>query len=107
MQSNDEEIAKKYIPAFGPEGLRLVLESLLEKSKSDPVFAAKEHYIMYQLGGQKSLMKVDMSQPPFQFWYYDLLARPMTKMVEETIADFLWEKCGEKERYLQESLSEE
>jgi hypothetical protein len=95
---NHNEILEQYLKAQGPDGLKDVLEALLEKSKQDPVFATEAHYILYRLGGQQSLMKVDMSRPPFQFWYYDLLGRPMTKMVERTIVDFLWEKCGEKER---------
>lgn len=103
MQSSEMEILQQYIPAQGPEGLKHVLEDLLEKSKQDPAFAAQEHYILYQIGAQRSLMKVDMSQPPFQVWYYDLLGRPITKAVEETIADFLWEKGGEKDRFLKNS----
>jgi hypothetical protein len=101
MVEDELDFLKEYISANGPVGLRTVLEGLLEKSKNDPEFAAQQHFIMYTLGGQKSLIKVDMSQPPFQFWYNDVLGRPMTKLVEETIADFLWEKCGEKERFLQ------
>lgn len=107
MQSSELDFLNKYIPATGPEGLRRVLGDLLEKVKNDPIFAAKQHFIMYQLGSQKSLIKVDMSKPPFQFWYNDILGRPITKVVEETIADFLWEKCGEKEHFLQELSSKE
>lgn len=107
MQQEELDILKNYIPAQGPEGLKQVLEDLLEKSRQDPEFAAREHYIYYQLGGQKSLMKVDMSKPPFQFWYYDLMGRPMTRMIEATIAEFLWEKGGEKERYQQNAVQGE
>jgi hypothetical protein len=103
MANMDEEVLKDYIPAQGPEGLKSVLEDLLEKSKKDPVFAEKEHYIYYQIGEQKSLIKVDMSSNPVTFWYFDLLGRPATRIVKKTIADFLWEKCGEKERFLTES----
>ncbi|MBX3708573.1 MAG: hypothetical protein KIT56_08445 [Gammaproteobacteria bacterium] len=107
MQDNDLSFLKKYILANGPEGLRQVLDDLFEKVKSDSTFAAKQHFIMYQLGGQKSFIKVDMSKPPFQFWYNDVLGRPMTKAVEETIASFIWERCGEKERFLQGLSSKE
>lgn len=102
MQRDEFEGLSDFIPAQGPEGLRDVLDDLLEKSR-DPVFAAEPHYIKYQLGGQKSLIKVDMSEKPYLFWYCDLLGRPITKAVHYTIADFLWEKGGEKEKYLQES----
>jgi hypothetical protein len=91
MQDNESDFLKKYIPAHGPEGLKQVLNDLLEKVKSDHTFAMRQHFIMYQLGGQKSLIKVDMSNPPFQFWYNDVFGRPMTKAVEEVIADFIWE----------------
>jgi hypothetical protein len=101
MQENASP--SEYILAIGPEGLRNVLDVLLETSQRDPVFAANEHYILYQLRDQRSIIKVDTSKQPFQFWYNDLLGRPMTRLVEETIALFLWEKCGVKERYLKAS----
>jgi hypothetical protein len=91
-----------YTIAEGPEGLAHELENLLEKCQQDTDFAGQEHYVLYQLRDQKSLIKIDMSQKPYLFWYYDLLGRPMTRIVKETIARFLWEKCGEKERFLQE-----
>lgn len=103
MQQDDNEQQQMFIPAQGPEGLMRVLEELLEKSRLDPAVAAQEHIILYQLGDQKSLIKVDFSEPPGKFWYNDLLGRPMTKAVKNTIAEFLWTKCGERERYLNAS----
>jgi hypothetical protein len=96
------DIPENCIIAEGPEGLEQVLNDLFDKSKSDPMFAAEEHYILYQLGNQKSLIKVDNSKIPFQFWHYDSMGRPATFAVKTTIARFLWDKCGEKERFLQE-----
>ncbi len=80
-----------------------VLEALLHKAKQDPAFINQDHYILYQLGNQRSLIKVDMTKTPYHFTYNDLLGRPATNMVKDTIASFLWEKCGEKERYSRES----
>lgn len=97
-----ENLSLQYTPADGPEGLAKVLDSLLEKNQHNREPGNTEHYILYQLGNQQSLIKVDMSQAPFQFWYYDLLGRPATRIVKETIARFLWDKCGEKERFFQE-----
>jgi len=91
-----------YIIAEGPEGLEKVLNELLIKVKADPIFAEKEHAILYQLGGQKSVLLVETKQMPFKIWHYDLMGRPETLAVKETLARFLWEKCGEKERYMQE-----
>lgn len=91
-----------YVLAEGPEGLNEVLNSLLTQAQKDHAFASTGHYIVYQLGDQKSLIKVDFNHSPFQFWYYDLLGRPITRVVKETIAQFLWEKGGEKERFYQE-----
>lgn len=91
-----------YIIAEGPQGLDNVLTELLQKSQHDPLFAKAEHYVLYQLGSQKSLIKIDTTQHPFRFWHCDLMGRPATQAVKETIAKFLWEKCGEKERYSQE-----
>jgi hypothetical protein len=96
----------EYTAAEGPEGLDQVLDLFLQKSKSDPQFAAQEHYILYQLSEQKSLIKIDMSQQPFLFWYYDLNGRPATEAVKKVIANFLWEKGGEKERYLEMPVQE-
>lgn len=100
------ELNEEYIPANGPEGLKEVLDSLLVRANADPDFAAAQHYILYTLGSQKSLIRVDTSKQPFYFWYYDLLGRPITRNVKEIIAQFLWEKCGEKERYYREIVRE-
>lgn len=85
------------IPAEGPQGLTAVLSSLYKQSQLDPS-APTSHYILYRLGGQKSLIKVDMGQTPCQFWYYDLLGRPATQLVKETINQFLLDKYGESSR---------
>ena len=84
-----------------------MLDNLLEKSELDSEFAAKEHFIYYQIGDQKSLIKVDMGKNPVLFWYYDLLGRPATRSIKKTIFDFLWEKCGVSDQYLQELTSKE
>lgn len=97
-----KETSLQYISAEGPEGLAQVLEDLLNQSRKDPGFAAKDHLVLYQLGGQRSLIQVDFSQYPFQFYYNDLLGRPVTNKVKEVIATFLWEKCNEKERFFKE-----
>lgn len=99
------ELPPTYVIAEGPEGLREVLDQFLESAKTDSEFAAVGHYILYQLGDQKSLIKVDMSATPYQFYYYDYLGRPATKAVKKTIVRFLWEKCGEREKYLKENES--
>lgn len=98
MQEND--LLLDYVTAEGPEGLASVLNDLLVKKHAGT--QSHEQYILYQLGNQKSLIKVDISAQPFQFWYYDLLGRPATKVVKDILGDFVWEKGGEKERYLQE-----
>jgi hypothetical protein len=102
MTMEQKELSLDYITAEGPEGLKQVLYNLLDLRQKNPDKAELEQYILYQLGNQKSLIKVDISEQPFQFWYYDLLGRPATKIVKDVIADFVWEKGGEKERYMQE-----
>lgn len=92
----------KHEIANGPEGLTRVLKDFLKKSQQDLEFAAEEHYVLYQQGNQKSLIKVDMSQHPYLFWYYDLMGRPITKTVKETISQFLWDNCENKELYFEE-----
>jgi hypothetical protein len=87
------------ILAAGPSGLESVLNDFLQHAQQDAAFAATEHYILYQFNQQKALIKVDTSQMPFHFWYYDLLGRPATNTVKEVIAQFVWDHCGEKERY--------
>jgi hypothetical protein len=99
MQENELDYSS-YLTAQGPEGLRHLLEDLLEKSPG-------QHMIRYLLGNQQSLIKVDLSEKPYLFWYCDLLGRPITKAVQYTIADFLWEKGGEKERVLRELTAKE
>lgn len=102
MESNMPE----FTIADGPQGLMEVLDSFLQQAEQDKNFRAKYHYIMYRLKDQKSLIKVDMSEYPYQFWYYDLLGRPATNAVKDTIAEFLWDRCGEQVRNHTKSGSE-
>lgn len=94
-------ISTDHIVANGPEGLEKVLGDLLAKTKDDTGFSKKDHYILYQLGSQKALIRVSTKEIPFKFWHFDLMGRPATVAIKETIARFIWEKCGERERALQ------
>ena len=98
----NERFAKEPIIAQGLQDLEHVLDQLLEKREHEPDFANEEIFILYKLGNQQSLIKIDMQEKPFQFWYCDLMGRPATKSLKETIYNFLWEKCGGKDQYLQE-----
>lgn len=91
-----------YVVAQGPEELEKVLTELLEKSKTDSILKAKAQYILYELGNQKSMIKMDLSEWPVAFWHYDLLGRAATSTVKDVISRFAWEKCGEKEWYFKE-----
>jgi hypothetical protein len=101
MQMRDE-----YILANGPAGLEEVLAELLARTKNDEAFASEFHYVLYELGNQRSLIRIDTTQFPFKFWHFDLMGRPATKVIRETIARFLLEKCGLKEKYLEEDEME-
>lgn len=101
MESFDRQPEYEF-DAAGPEGLEAVLDVILARSKEDADFAKEQHVILYTLGQQKALITVDTSKEPFHFHYEDLLGRPATKGVKETLARFLWEKCGEKDRYIQQ-----
>lgn len=105
MTEFDSDMVANAITAQGPDDLMRVLEQLLEKTQHE--LATKEFVVLYQVGNQRSLIKVDFNQQPCHFWYQDSLGRPITKAVENTIAEFLWTKCGEKERYLKEISSRE
>jgi hypothetical protein len=91
-----------YILAHGPEGLEAVLNELLEKSKLDPTMKERAHFILYELGNQKSLIKMDLNEWPVVFWHYDLLGRAATSVVKDILARFAWDKCGEREWYYKE-----
>lgn len=84
-----------YEVANGPDGLRALLDELWERAQQTP----GEFMILYQVGEQKSLIKVDARKQPFEFWYHDLMGRSPTNAVKTIIGTFLWERCGEKERY--------
>lgn len=75
----------KYTIAKGPDGLREALNALSP---------GKEHFILYQLNQQQSLIKIDNSEQPYQLWYYDLMGRPATMAVKNAVSQFLQEKCG-------------
>jgi hypothetical protein len=92
--------------AEGPEGLKKVLNSFHEKALQDAGFRNQEHYILYQLKDQESLMKVDLSAHPYQCWFYDLLGRPATNAIKDTIADFIFSALNEQERQRYISRSE-
>lgn len=100
-----ESVQPEMTVANGPEGLMEVLEDFRRRAELDPVFRHEPHYIMYHLNAQQSLIKIDFSADPFQFWYYDLMGRPATNSVKQTVAEFLWEKCGVKQRYEQSAGS--
>lgn len=101
-----DALAIQYISVDGPEGLQRTLNELFEATHSKTPNQS-EYYIMYHLGNQKSLIKLDLGQEPFLFWYYDLLGRPATKVVKDILAEFAWEKGGEKKRYMREFAIEE
>lgn len=105
MESN--QIVSNYIVADGPEGLARVLADIYEQTQADNEAKLAEQYILYQLNNQKSFIKVDLSQKPFQFWYCDMLGRPITRVVKDTIAKFIWEHGGEKEEALNNLNREE
>ncbi len=92
----------QYEIAEGPDGLRSLLDAYYTKAQTDEAFAEIGHYILYTFGEQRSLIRVDTSTMPFEFRYCDLMGRPITKLVRETIAKFMWETCGEKERCMKE-----
>lgn len=96
--SGNHKLPFEYDLAAGPEGLMALLNTYLVHADADDAFAKMPHYILYRLGSQESVIKVDTSEKPYHFWYCDLQGRPMTMAIKAVIADFLWEKCGEKER---------
>lgn len=100
---SEEFVMPEYTTADGPQGLMEVLETFRLQASQDAEFRAREHYILYCLNSQKSFIKVDMSEQPFQFWYSDVMGRPATNAVKETIAEFLLERCGEQDSQQQDS----
>lgn len=100
-----ENVKPEMTIANGPEGLMGVLEDFRHRAESDAIFRSEPHYILYRLNTQESLIKIDFSIEPFQFWYYDLMGRPATNSIKTTVAEFLWEKCGVKQRYEQSAGS--
>jgi hypothetical protein len=105
MMDINQELLVGAITADGPDGLMQVLDQL--RVKSEQVTQDKEFVILYQLGSQRSILKVDFNQKPYHFFYKDLLGRPMTKAVEQTIAQFLSNHCGEWESVKKEVVKDE
>ncbi len=91
-----------YIIAEGPEGLKKVLNDLWEEVEHNPNSAKQEHYILYQLSSQKSLIKIETDQMPFKFWCYDLMGRPITLPMREVLSQFLEEHWGKENLRLQD-----
>jgi hypothetical protein len=98
---DDIKLPAGCIKVEGPAELANALDELLSQSLADKEFSHDAHYVFYQLGQQQALIKIDMSEKPFQFWYGDLLGRPATRAVKETIAKFLTNKCGETDLFIE------
>ncbi|OGT61692.1 MAG: hypothetical protein A3E85_01950 [Gammaproteobacteria bacterium RIFCSPHIGHO2_12_FULL_45_12] len=96
------DLSKEAITVQGPEGLGKALELLFQQCQQDAAFKAQSHYFLYQLKDQQSIIKIDMREQPFLFWYADLQGRAATSAVCDIIARFLWDKDkgGEAARYL-------
>jgi hypothetical protein len=58
-----------------PLSLHDVLEKMASDAKSDPQFAAKEHYIHFKLNAHKALIKADFNDSP-EFWIMNLDGGP-------------------------------
>ena len=93
-------MSKKYEEVQGIEGLKSTLQAWYLKAQVDTDFAQQEHYLLYQNGDQKALIKIDFALMPYQFWYYDLLGRPATQSVKQALGRFLWETCNLKANFI-------
>lgn len=84
-----------YVRANGLKGLTETLDKFLDEHDQGGALNTPR-YILYQMGNQQSLIRVDIDRIPFRFWYCDLLGRPATMAVKRTVAEFLLDKCGGK-----------
>jgi hypothetical protein len=86
MDSNKPD----YIEASGQQGLRDVLDALQHLVTNDAEYRSKQHLIKYRFGDRTSILKVDMSEKPYQFWYFNLdMRRALEGADKNVIADFL------------------
>src|SRR5436190_11302591 len=90
MESN-REVLPISLPAEGPKGLREVLNSLYQQAQLDSA-ANTDHFILYHMNDQKSLIRVSMAEEPCKFWYYDLDGRAAPKGVKDVINQFLLDR---------------
>lgn len=88
MMDDEQTLLAHAYKVTGPDELMEQLKHLHATSLETSV---NEFVIFYHLGNQRSYIQVDFSCEPFHFYYKDLLGRPMTKAVENTIAEFLWQ----------------
>lgn len=82
----------EFMRVMGPEALYNQLKECALFAKQNSAYASSEHYILYQLGMQKSLIKLDFSHDPLQIWYCDLQNRPVTNKVKEAVLRFIQEQ---------------
>lgn len=103
MTKTDHKESQDII-AIGLQGLKDALAYLFKLKEAGNT---SQEYILYQVINpntpdiQKALIKVDLREKPYQFWYADLLGRNAPQNVKRTIAEFLWEN-GEKQNYQKE-----
>ncbi len=89
----------KHTVVEGPEALTAALNQLWQACQNSPVLASEDHYLLYQRGKQQSVLKVDVQQKPFQFWYCDRDGRPMPRSITQALATFAWENGVNKDNY--------
>lgn len=78
------------LEAEGPDNLSRALDAVYEKNHT-----TEDNYILYRMGSQLSLLRVDLSQKPCHIWYCDSDHRPATSSVLKVIEAFLENKFGQ------------
>ena len=99
MLENEQDVPFQHDTVDGSKELTRLLCDYLEWSRQDQSFANNDHHILYRCGDQASLIRVETRAIPFSLYYCDLSGRPAPRVVKEAVARFLWDRCGEKEKY--------
>lgn len=96
-----------YIPVQGLDHLSETLEMLYFKIKANPTLSSEDKYVLFQLGNQKSLLRITFAEEMPHFAYFDLFERPMTKNIKTVLINFLQKNAVLPKDFLTKSEEEQ
>lgn len=81
-----------YTVAEGLDGLQHTLVDLIDHARRGSLGDNQTQYVLYRLGQQQSLLRIDLNTAPMQLWFYDLDGRPASSGLVSALGKVFWEQ---------------